>query len=682
MVQAPLLSAPPATTGDRGLSPHPAPEAPAESLPSQPAGLEGLLAQLDPVSRWKFEQELARANQEKIWKIGPRPAWVESLPPSTRRPTDAQMEFLETQTRLEGAASPQYIHYMYRVQNERDVRRFSNLSIPFHPGTKRPIVHTLDIHRSKTVISQRTRRNIRFVAEETMVETPERGRSATHIARSAMLQLGLEGVQVGDRVEVAYTLEITEDTRLMSRSSIALNLDMPLAVQRIRHRVIAPADAPALAMRQIGDARKPRFRNRGAWKEYVWERLDVPPHADAPGTHPSVEISNFASWDEVALLVRPMFHRGEHSPELTALAASIRAEHQEPAAQALAALRHVQGKIAYSAAAMGPWTHEPKPLAMIFQEGFADCKGKVLILLTLLAELGIPAEAVLVNMSGVDADALPSPWVMNHVIVALYIDGREIFVDPTRPNERGDLSHLSGYSFMRGLVLAPGRGLVEIPHRGDESRPHIVGTATYRVGPPGQPTELRWQADSNGSGADDARTIYRDEPVSAMQGRMSVAFGEMHDTRGDVASVKRWDDEPLNTHYTDSQIHLDDIWHVEPDGAAVSVFWPLYLVREIGALPEVMLTTPWCDEHVVTTTLDFEFAAEVIGESFAIKAPGLSLTHDITTTSPSSGATRVSVRDQLRICSYEVEDSDAMLAMIRDAPERIRVKLRIADSIR
>jgi hypothetical protein len=67
---------------------------------------------------------------------------------------------------------------------------------------------------------------------------------------------------------------------------------------------------------------------------------------------------------------------------------------------------------------------------------YGDCKGKTTLLLALLHELGIDAEAVLVNSSGADDgldQRLPIPQFFDHVLVRARIDGATYWLDGTLP---------------------------------------------------------------------------------------------------------------------------------------------------------------------------------------------------------------------------------------------------------
>ncbi len=71
-----------------------------------------------------------------------------------------------------------------------------------------------------------------------------------------------------------------------------------------------------------------------------------------------------------------------------------------------------------------------------WQRRYGDCKAKTALLLALLRELRIEAEAVLVNNSGTDDgldERLPSPRMFDHVLVRARIDGHSYWLDGTLP---------------------------------------------------------------------------------------------------------------------------------------------------------------------------------------------------------------------------------------------------------
>ena len=71
-----------------------------------------------------------------------------------------------------------------------------------------------------------------------------------------------------------------------------------------------------------------------------------------------------------------------------------------------------------------------------WQRRYGDCKAKTVLLLALLRELGIDAQAVLVNTTGMDDgfdQRLASPNLFDHVVVRATLEGRTYWLDGTLP---------------------------------------------------------------------------------------------------------------------------------------------------------------------------------------------------------------------------------------------------------
>lgn len=159
---------------------------------------------------------------------------------------------------------------------------------------------------------------------------------------------------------------------------------------------------------------------------------------------PVVEIAKSRSWADVVSWALPLY------PENVALPAELESRVQEwaaiadPHARAFAVLRTVQRDVRYFGAELGENTHRPTPPAVTWQRRYGDCKDKAYLTVALLRRLGIEAEPALVSTSQGRAllERLPAAAQFNHVIVAVHIGGRTLWLDPTRPEQRGDLRAL------------------------------------------------------------------------------------------------------------------------------------------------------------------------------------------------------------------------------------------------
>ncbi len=137
----------------------------------------------------------------------------------------------------------------------------------------------------------------------------------------------------------------------------------------------------------------------------------------------------------------PLYAKAEVIPAsspLNAEVARIKALSPDPKVRAEAALTLVQDQIRYLALAMNVGGLVPATADETWSRRFGDCKGKTVLLLTLLHALGIEAQPSLVNVQlgdGLDA-RLPTIEMFNHVIVRATIGGKVYWLDGARRGDR------------------------------------------------------------------------------------------------------------------------------------------------------------------------------------------------------------------------------------------------------
>src|SRR5262249_48297002 len=151
--------------------------------------------------------------------------------------------------------------------------------------------------------------------------------------------------------------------------------------------------------RMIGDGaqklpeRTERLRN--GVRQLRFEEHLVPSTGAEPLTpadyQPSrlLELSEFTSWDEVAVWANALFqYDGGLDDDLRAVVAKLRAQ-PTTEQRVVAALEFVQSEIRYFSVALGESSHRPTPPPQVLKRRYGDCKDKSLLLMALLKELGI-----------------------------------------------------------------------------------------------------------------------------------------------------------------------------------------------------------------------------------------------------------------------------------------------------
>lgn len=253
--------------------------------------------------------------------------------------------------------------------------------------------------------------------------------------------LAVPGLRVGDTVRVAYSVTRRDQAldNEMEWSSAILAEPLPVAAGRIvlswptgqpvRHRVLRADDAAKVV------------QDGGMTRLTIDMPLAEPPEMpdDAPMRFrmpPSVQVGTFDSWEAVSATMAPYFRtEGTIAPDgdIAREVKEIRAATADPLARAALAVQLVQDEIGYLMNGLDGGNYLPQSPAETWQHRYGDCKAKSLLLLAMLRELGIEAEAVLVSTTIGDAvpGLLPLPGNFNHMIVRADIGGQSYWLDGT-----------------------------------------------------------------------------------------------------------------------------------------------------------------------------------------------------------------------------------------------------------
>jgi transglutaminase-like putative cysteine protease len=249
----------------------------------------------------------------------------------------------------------------------------------------------------------------------------------------------LPSLDPGDVVEYAYRVDDTE----VMRSAEGYFGDFEYAVDELpkklwRYALIAPA-ATKLEM-AIPDlpGLSEEVSSRSGETTRVLEAHDVPALASEPGMpgdsagRAYLHVSTFRTFDELGRWYEGLI-RDQLVPDdrIRAKALALTARAATPAEKAAAIYDWVVTGTRYVGLEFGVHGYKPYRAASVMSRGFGDCKDKAGLLVTLLAEVGIDAEMVLVRTRsrGNVGDAPASLEVFNHAIA--YVPKLDLWLDGT-----------------------------------------------------------------------------------------------------------------------------------------------------------------------------------------------------------------------------------------------------------
>lgn len=361
----------------------------------------------------------------------PAPAWVEPAKlPSPDVEPGKMIRYLSQQVRFDDGVVSQYAEQLLSLKTPEALTQMGTVSANWYPDKGDLIVHTLALRRGG--------RTIDLLANGTRFEILRREQGLERRALDGMqtATVTVPGAQAGDELLFAYT--ITSRDQALGGEYEWSGIILPQPIPLVKGNIIAswPADS---------GVKQAFHRYSGATPTATGLRVELPiaKLEDAPPASPSrfnlpplVQLSSFDSYREVSDRLAPHYvSEGliKEGGDLDKRVAQIAQRHAAPIDRAAAALRLVQEEVSYQYNGMDGGNYLPQPPETTWQLRYGDCKAKSFLLLSILQQLGVESQIVLVSSNRGDAipELLPMPSNFDHMIVHAAIAGKDYWLDGT-----------------------------------------------------------------------------------------------------------------------------------------------------------------------------------------------------------------------------------------------------------
>ena len=372
---------------------------------------------------------------------GPAPRWVENRDSAKiDTASNTSLTLLDVQQRIEGETLSIYVDQAFKLASPESLTQGGTSTASWMPDKGDLTVHRVEILRAGKVI------DVLKGGARYEVLRRERGLEQRQIDGMLTATLAIPGLQVGDVVRIAYSRD-NRDKALQGKVQVdSTLLTLPVEAGFARTTVSWP-EGMAVKWQAGPAAGSPRETVKDGWHT-VSVPLPLPKREEMPQgvpsrftRPPSLEVTTFASWEEVSRVFAPLYStKGAIAPgsPLAKEVAKIAGQSPDPLTRAALATRLVQDQVSYLMNGMSGGNYVPQPPAQTWVSRYGDCKAKSLLLLSLLEALGIEAEVVAVNSRAGDAlpDLLPMPAAFDHVIVRAQIAGETYWLDGTATGTR------------------------------------------------------------------------------------------------------------------------------------------------------------------------------------------------------------------------------------------------------
>jgi tetratricopeptide (TPR) repeat protein len=394
-------------------------------------------------------------------RYAPPAAWVRPVPiPAKAAPGEAALQTLliDNQSHFGPDGDEIYAHTAVKIVSPEGLKAMASLALSWNPDTDSLTFHQFAIVRDGRTI------DLIGAGKKVTVLRRETGLEAGALDGWLTASIQPEGLQVGDVVDIAVSMT-HKDPVLQGRSQGLVAMSFVGNAARYHVRAEWP-DTKPLRWRITTGMPPPTVKRdaNGTALEIDQTDIDAPkPPNDAPARFQAVgqlQLSQFQSWTEVSALLAPLYAKAEVVPAQSPLRAqieAIRREHIDQKSRAEAALRLVQDQVHYVFLGMNFGGYSPAAADLTWSRRFGDCKGKTVLLLTLLHGLGVEAEPALVSTAGGDGldQRLPNLQFFDHVFVRATIAGKVYWLDGTRSGDR-DLDDIPAPDFHWVLPIREG----------------------------------------------------------------------------------------------------------------------------------------------------------------------------------------------------------------------------------
>jgi len=477
-----------------------------------------------------------------------------------------------------------YIHRVRKVTSAAGVEDGAELELVFDPSHERVALHGLHLLRGSSRIDAAKTATIRTFDSED-------GREHQVYDGSRRVVFLLADLRPGDVVDFEASV-IGQNPVFGGRVARSFLLASGRSSLKRRVRVLSPASRP-LSFQLANTTVAAVTAAEGKESEWVWEQDSTAPFTAEDGApdwydaRPSVTITEYASWAEVAQWAASLYERQPPpSASLNAKIAEVRAAHATAAARAEAVVRFVQDDIRYLGIDLGEHSHRPHTATAVFEQRFGDCKDKVMLLVTMLRALGVEVVPALVNTTlraHIDGE-LPSPQAFDHVIARLRLDGRTVWVDPTRTLERGPLAE-SEVPLGRALVASRATTELEVIPMAPLKQPSSVVRETMRV--QDDTADLEVTSTYRGAVANDMRYTLSRTPRSKTRAKNLEFYAKRFPGIDEVGGMAVEDDEKTDVIVTREHYRIPG---PVKDGALS--LWPFNLANAVAAPTVTDRTSP------------------------------------------------------------------------------------------
>lgn len=371
-----------------------------------------------------------------------------------------------------------YTRYVDLITNQSGLDSESQINIDFDPSYQKVMLHYVSVIRDGATIDKLTGARLKLLDQEDELDSQIYNGEKT-------INILLEDIRVGDALDYSFTV-IGDNPVFNGVYSDSYRLQWGVPVAKVRLRVLWHKSTP-LHSKIMNSPLTLSQRKLNGGTEYWLETNDMPVHLtedDAPdwvNEFAKIYLTESGSWQSIVDWGVTLFDNAIESDSIsvTTLASTLSNGAKNDNDKIKRALQYVQSEVRYVGIELGVNSHQAVKASRTLERRYGDCKDKTVLLISLLKEMGVDAYPALINtrLRHKLSDRLPSMSAFDHVIAAVNYNGKQVWLDPTREYQFGNVDEIYQPKYGLSLVIKPGNTALEsIPLEDDITSTVLVET--------------------------------------------------------------------------------------------------------------------------------------------------------------------------------------------------------------
>lgn len=326
------------------------------------------------------------------------------------------------------------VHQIIKILTWRGARRYGQVAIPFNRRYQ-----NIGVNVAKTYLPDGT---ILKPADDAFTDVTPPGLTEFNLFSDMMWKvITMPGVAPGAVIEYEATIEDIRGNLVKGKVWFwgGMSFQGYDPILRSEYDLKVP-DGQHIFWKSYNCELKPDVRRDKGFTVYTWRYGRSQGLRDEPGMPPTEEIvprfsfSSIKSWDEVAGWFNGLIsEKRKPGPQIVQKVEELTAGMEDEEEKIRAIYDFVASKIRYVGLELGEGVYQPHSAGDVLENGYGDCKDKVVLILAMLDVIGVKGYPAMLNpRPGADADeSLPSPGQFGHLIAVLPRESGYLWLDPT-----------------------------------------------------------------------------------------------------------------------------------------------------------------------------------------------------------------------------------------------------------